>query len=98
MELRGIPPVNLIETSSRKEEFFDENMMPIMVKDDKEKLIKPNSSSLAHFIEPHDRNFMKFIDACLHWDPDLRITPEEALRHDWVLEGLPENLQISLRS
>ena len=63
MELRGIPPINLIENASRREEFFDENLMPILVKDDKDKFIRPNSSSLAHFIEPHDKNFMKFIDA-----------------------------------
>ena len=97
MELRGIPPINLIENSNRREEFFDENLMPILTKDDKDKIIRPNSSSLAHFIEPQDKNFMKFIDACLHWDPDMRITPEEALRHDWILEGLPENIQISLQ-
>jgi serine/threonine protein kinase len=27
---------------------------------------------------------VKFIDACLHWDPDLRLTPNEALHHEWI--------------
>lgn len=98
MELRGIPPINIIESSTRKSEFFDDNLMPILVKDDKNKPIRPNSSSLAHFIENEDKKFMKFIDSCLHWDPDLRLTPEEALKHDWILEGLPEDLQKSLQT
>jgi hypothetical protein len=25
----------------------------------------------------------------LDWDPQTRITPFEALMHDWVIEGLP---------
>lgn len=24
----------------------------------------------------------------MHWDPELRLNPEEALCHDWILEGL----------
>jgi dual specificity tyrosine-phosphorylation-regulated kinase 2/3/4 len=98
MELRGIPPINIIENASRKTEFFDENLMPVLVKDDKDQPIRPNSSSLAHFIENEDKTFMKFIDSWLHWDSDLRITPEEALRHDWILEGLTEDLQKSLQN
>lgn len=23
----------------------------------------------------------------MHWDPELRLTPEEALSHDWIHEG-----------
>jgi hypothetical protein len=23
------------------------------------------------------------------WDPNERLTPEEALQHQWILEGLP---------
>jgi hypothetical protein len=29
----------------------------------------------------------------LVYDPTQRITPEEALCHSWILQGLPENLQ-----
>jgi len=93
MELRGVPPINLIEEATRKDLFFDKNLMPLPVKDNSGELLRPNSKSLAHFIEPEDKNFLKFIDACLHWDPDIRITPDEALRHDWILEGIPEDIQ-----
>ena len=30
---------------------------------------------------------------CLVYDPAQRITPEEALGHSWIIQGLPENLQ-----
>lgn len=33
------------------------------------------------------------ITKCLVYDPSKRITPEEALCHAWILEGLPANLQ-----
>ena len=93
MELRGVPPINLIEEASRRDIFFDKNLMPIPIMDNTGEVLRPNSKSLAHFIEPEDKKFFKFIDAWLHWDPDLRMTPEEALRHDWILESIPDELQ-----
>ena len=63
MELRGVPPINLIEEANRKELFFDENLMPLPVKDRENEVLKPNSKSLAHFIEPDDKKFLKFVDA-----------------------------------
>jgi len=29
----------------------------------------------------------------LEYDPDIRYTPDMALAHEWILEGLPQNLQ-----
>lgn len=33
--------------------------------------------------------FLDFIKKCLEWDVEKRMTPEEAIRHEWVLDGLP---------
>lgn len=64
MELRGVPPINLIETAPRKNLFFDKNLNPLHVKCKSEKeFIRPNKKSLAHYIDPKEKNFMKFIDA-----------------------------------
>lgn len=30
---------------------------------------------------------------CLTWDPKLRMTPEEALIHPWIIEGLPSSIR-----
>lgn len=96
MEMRGVPPINLLQEASRVEMFFDQNGAPKVIKDNEGKPIVPNSMTLGQYVEAEDRNFMKFLDACLHWDPDLRMTPEEGLRHDWILEGVPEDVQRSL--
>jgi len=33
--------------------------------------------------------FVDFISRCLDWDPDTRMTPDEALRHGWLRRRLP---------
>ena len=49
----------------------------------------PNSKSLVNVLGCQHQNFLDFIERCLDWDPQTRITPFEALMHDWVIEGLP---------
>ena len=39
-------------------------------------------------------SFQDFIDQCLDWDPVNRMTPLEALQHEWILEGLPEKVLV----
>jgi len=29
----------------------------------------------------------------MHWDPELRLTPEEGLRHEWIIAGLPQEMK-----
>ena len=38
--------------------------------------------------------FLDFISKILVWDPELRITPIEALQHPWIVEGLPKKVLI----
>ena len=33
---------------------------------------------------------MNFIERCLEWKPEIRMTPVEALEHTWVINGLKE--------
>lgn len=28
------------------------------------------------------------IEKCLDWNPETRITPEEALNHEWIIDGI----------
>lgn len=37
-----------------------------------------------------DETFVDFIDKCLEWKPDKRISPEEAFQHEWIKEGINE--------
>lgn len=37
-----------------------------------------------------DPYFLDFMRQCLQWLPDERMTPREALRHDWLRRRLPK--------
>jgi len=41
-----------------------------------------------------DELFLDFIKRCLDWNPLSRMTPLEALQHEWILSGLPEKVLI----
>lgn len=47
---------------------------------------RPGTKEFASAVKTNDENFLGFLSRCLDWDPTLRITPEEALQHDWILE------------
>ena len=47
----------------------------------------PSSKDLISSLRCTDVAFVSFLEGCLQWDAQRRLTPEQALRHDWVLEG-----------
>jgi len=71
MEYKGIPPINLLQSSTRKEIFFDDELKPRKVKDSIEDVIEINSKALSELLYmgvPDDEkdtvtSFIKFIDA-----------------------------------
>ncbi|XP_053974421.1 dual specificity tyrosine-phosphorylation-regulated kinase 2-like [Hylaeus volcanicus] len=51
----------------------------------------PGSKNLRRVLKDcKDVHFLDFIDRCLEWDPDQRMTPSTALKHDWLRRRLPE--------
>ena len=48
----------------------------------------PNSKRLSHILKSDDPVFLDFIERCLEWDPEKRMTPDEALKHEWIFEVL----------
>ena len=42
--------------------------------------------------EKDNSKFLDFLSKCFHWHPAERMTPLEALHHEWILEGLPEKV------
>lgn len=38
-----------------------------------------------------DPLFLDFLQRCLEWDPAIRMTPAQALRHGWLRRRLPKN-------
>ena len=55
---------------------------------------KPNTKELGWVIECEDETFLDFLNQCLTWNPKERITAPQALRHQWILDGLPPNILI----
>jgi dual specificity tyrosine-phosphorylation-regulated kinase 2/3/4 len=93
MELIGLPPDFVLDQSTRRKIFFDdETDEPLLVTtDSRGKLRIPGSKTLRSSLLPgcQSESFLDFIERCLDWDPLTRITPYEALLHEWIIEGLP---------
>ncbi|CAH1774069.1 unnamed protein product [Owenia fusiformis] len=88
MEVLGMPSPEILETSSRKRLFFDSKGSPRCITNSKGKKRRPGSKDLAQAIRTSDAHFLDFVKRCLEWDPSKRMTPDEALQHDWIREGL----------
>jgi dual specificity tyrosine-phosphorylation-regulated kinase 2/3/4 len=89
MEMKGIPPDDILDQSTRCHLFFDSNREPILVANSRGKIRKPSTKSLKGVLRCNDKLFLEFLEGCLHWDPEKRFTPKEALSNEWILEGLP---------
>ncbi|ODQ49759.1 kinase-like protein [Saitoella complicata NRRL Y-17804] len=86
MEIFGPPERHLIEKSDRRRIFFESNLKPKLHKSSKGKIRRPSTKSLAQALKftAADDSFLDFITKCLKWSPDARMTPMEALQHDFV--------------
>ncbi|KAI6646462.1 hypothetical protein LOD99_12583 [Oopsacas minuta] len=87
MEIMGVPPMALLEDAQRKRVFFDESNNPRQLTNSKGKVRKPSTKLLGTALKTDDHRFIDFIKRALTWDPNLRMTPDEALLHDWVQDG-----------
>jgi dual specificity tyrosine-phosphorylation-regulated kinase 2/3/4 len=99
MEMRDCPPGDVLQMSERKMKFFTvhkdtRTLEPIMLKNSRGKLRKPNGKPLNYVIGDEDPDFNDFVSKCLDWNPNTRLTPDDALKHIWVLKGLPPQVLI----
>eukprot|EP01136_Pigoraptor_vietnamica_P038125 Opistho-1_new@106992 len=86
MEILGVPSQRIIERSSRRKLFFDSNNLPRIVANSRGKKRRPGSKDMYTALRCTDHVFINFLERCLKWDPAERMTPEEALRHEWINE------------
>ncbi|XP_077517806.1 dual specificity tyrosine-phosphorylation-regulated kinase 4-like isoform X1 [Amblyomma americanum] len=84
MEVLGVPPVAVLELATRRRLFFDSKNVPRLTQNSKGKKRKPNSKTLAAVLGCNDEEFVDFLSLCLVWNPETRVTPDEALRHSWL--------------
>jgi dual specificity tyrosine-phosphorylation-regulated kinase 2/3/4 len=85
MEVKGLPPAAIMKVATRKHLFFDETGDPKIVPNSRGKMRYPNTKTLEDILECNDEPFLDFIRRCFEWDNSARISPEEAMRHPWIV-------------
>ncbi|KAI9312238.1 hypothetical protein BX666DRAFT_2031398 [Dichotomocladium elegans] len=85
MEIQGVPEQYLVEKSTRRKHFFDSSGAPRITPNSKGRKRRPGTKLLSQALKSNDENFVDFVNRCLQWDPDERMTPEEAFKHAWIL-------------
>ncbi|XP_023559505.1 dual specificity tyrosine-phosphorylation-regulated kinase 4 [Octodon degus] len=84
MEVLGLPPARFIQTASRRQIFFDSKGFPKNITNKRGKKRYPDSKDLTMVLKTCDSNFLDFLRRCLVWEPSLRMTPDQALKHAWI--------------
>ena len=84
MEVFGPPEKHLIEKSSRKKLFFDSLGKPRLTVSSKGRRRRPSSKDLRQALKCDDEAFLDFIARCLRWDPARRLSPNEAMNHEFI--------------
>ena len=84
MEVFGPPEKHLIEKSTRKKLFFDSMGKPRLTVSSKGRRRRPSSKTLQQVLKCDDEPFLDFLARCLRWDPDRRLKPDEAVRHEFI--------------
>lgn len=79
----GMPPEELLVQSTRKNLFFEANLLKSNQLTDG-KNITPSMFSLDSLIKPSDKDFLDFIVLCFEWNPLKRLSPLDASNHPWV--------------
>ncbi|KAJ9520011.1 hypothetical protein QJQ45_029974, partial [Haematococcus lacustris] len=89
MEVLGPPPPDLLATASRRKLFFDSVGEPLLQPNSQGKLHLPGSRSLSSVLRCSDLGFLDLVEKCLRWSPAERITPNQALKHSWIMDNAP---------
>jgi dual specificity tyrosine-phosphorylation-regulated kinase 2/3/4 len=100
IEMLGMPPASVLSTADRKYNFITSKGYPryctvtqpdgqAKYTDGRNKYGKtrgyPGTKSLNQVLsECDDKSFIDFIKRCLEWDPTKRLTPSQALQHEFI--------------
>jgi len=90
MEIKGIPPRSVLARSSRRKVFFDEDYNPIITPNSRGKIRIPGNRDLNKMMNCSDKDFVDFIDRCIEWKPDVRISPEQSFSHPFISKAVNE--------
>ena len=86
MEYTGVPSKEILMKSSRKKLFFDTENVPRIVPNSKGRKKYPGTKRFQDFFRNADPKFVWLVEACFCLDPAVRITPQQALNCEWILD------------
>ncbi|XP_070161253.1 uncharacterized protein [Polyergus mexicanus] len=95
MEVLGLPPEHIISHATRRRLFFDQKGSPRCVTNSKGKKRWAGSKNLSMALRCSDMLFVNFVSRCLEWDPKKRMTPDEAMRHEWLTSSSSSHVSSS---
>ncbi len=86
MEVKGHPPRSMIMIASRRKVFFDDDYKHLASPNSKGKIRSVSSKQLGVMMQADETqdDFVDFIDKCIEWKPEKRMTPFEAFDHPWI--------------
>lgn len=88
IEYLGLPSIEMINTSYKKQMFFDDKNMPYAHYNPDGSLRLPKSKAISDFLKGTSDLFQDFVKKCLQWSPKDRMTPETALMHNWIIKDM----------
>lgn len=92
MENIGLPPVYMLEQSDRKHIYY-EAVCYVTEKGFHRRPYRKSITKTLQLNSPEHDLLMDFLKRLLKWDPDKRLTAEEALNHPWItgkIEDVPK--------
>lgn len=90
IELLGSPPEPLLARAERRKKFFADDYS-CKIPQPKQKREGINWKGILG--SDCDKSFVDMVRRCLEWDPEERLTPREALLHEWIIAGLPHTIR-----
>ena len=85
MEVLGLPPKALLANASRAHLFFDSDLDPLPHVAKSGRLRCVASRPLDRVTSKANQSFLDFVRGCLAWQPEQRLTPQQALTHPWIV-------------
>ncbi|EPY54064.1 CMGC/DYRK/DYRK2 protein kinase Ppk5 [Schizosaccharomyces cryophilus OY26] len=92
MEVLGVPPKELITVSTRSKLYFGSQGQAHPIYNNRGRPLIPSSKRLDQLTRCKNLSFLDLISKCLQWDPKKRITIETAIRHEFIIGNITENV------